>query len=69
MRTGELSPKWTLKSECPETIHAADRGVFNEVLATLDREFAELYTAEGRQLIAPERLLRAISIQAFYNIR
>jgi transposase len=35
------------------------RRIVNEVLA-LDREFAELYAAEGRPSIAPERLLRAL---------
>jgi transposase len=44
------------------------RGIVNEVLA-LDREFAELYAAEGRPSIAPERLLRALLLQAFYTIR
>jgi transposase len=39
------------------------------VLADLDGEFAELYAAEGRPSIAPERLLRALLLQAFYTIR
>jgi len=45
------------------------RRIVNEVLADLDGEFAELYAAEGRPSIAPERLLRALLLQAFYTIR
>jgi transposase len=45
------------------------RRIVNEVLVALDREFAELYAAEGRPSIAPERLLRALLLQAFYTIR
>jgi transposase len=30
---------------------------------------AELYAAEGRPSIAPERLLRALLLHAFYTIR
>jgi transposase len=45
------------------------RRIVNDVLAALDREFAELYAAEGRPSIAPERLLRALLLQAFYTIR
>jgi hypothetical protein len=32
-------------------------------------EFADIYVAEGRPSIAPERLLRALLLQAFYTIR
>lgn len=45
------------------------RGIVNEVLVALDREFSALYAAEGRPSIAPERLLRALLLQAFYTIR
>jgi transposase len=45
------------------------RRILNEVLAALDREFAKLYAEEGRPSIAPERLLRALLLQAFYTIR
>jgi len=41
----------------------------NDVLAALDGEFGSLYAAEGRPSIAPERLLRALLLQAFYTIR
>ena len=39
------------------------------MLADLDGKFAEFYAAEGRPSIAPERLLRALLLQAFYTIR
>ena len=45
------------------------RRLVNEVLAALDGEFAKLYAESGRPSIAPERLLRALLLQAFYTIR
>src|SRR5262245_8083171 len=47
----------------------AIRTLVNEVLAALDGEFSELYADSGRPSIAPERLLRALLLQAFYTIR
>jgi transposase len=48
----------------------AIRGIANAALADLTGEFAELYPARlGRPSIAPERLLRAMLLQAFYGIR
>jgi hypothetical protein len=40
------------------------RKIVNAALARLDGAFAGLYAAEGRPMIAPERLLRAELIQA-----
>ena len=45
------------------------REIVNEVLASLDAEFAKLYEATGRESVAPERLLRASLLQAFYSVR
>jgi transposase len=45
------------------------RGIVNEVLASLDSEFERLYEGRGRESIAPERLLRASLLQAFYSVR
>ena len=61
MRTGELFSYVDLEKRVPEH-HPLRliRRIVNEVLADLDREFAELYAAEGRPSIAPERLLRAL---------
>jgi transposase len=69
-RTGELFSYVDLEERVPRT-HPLRviRHIVNEVLVVLDREFAELYAAEGRPSIAPERLLRALLLQAFYTIR
>ena len=45
------------------------RAIVNDVLAALDEEFEKLYEGTGRQSIAPERLLRASLLQAFYSVR
>ena len=46
------------------------REVANEALSALDGEFAVLYPRRlGRPSIPPERLLRAMLLQAFYGIR
>jgi transposase len=41
----------------------------NEALAALEREFSALYSPLGRPSIPPEKLLRAMLLQAFYSIR
>jgi transposase len=45
------------------------RGLVNEVLGALDGELERLYEGRGRESIAPERLLRASLLQAFYSVR
>ena len=45
------------------------RGIVNDTLAALDAEFERIYEGTGRQSIAPERLLRASLLQAFYSVR
>ena len=45
------------------------RRIVNDVLAALDGEFAKIYADSGRPSIPPERLLRALLLQAFYTIR
>jgi len=47
----------------------AIRAIVNEALAALEREFAALYAPIGRPSIPPEKLLRAMLLQAFYSIR
>jgi transposase len=39
------------------------------VLVALDSEFTKIYADSGRPSIPPERLLRALLLQAFYTIR
>lgn len=41
----------------------------NEALSALEREFAALYPSIGRPSTPPEKLLRAMLLQAFYSIR
>src|SRR5271170_148918 len=45
------------------------RGIVNEALAALSGEFSALYSRVGRPSIPPEKLLRAMLLQAFYSIR
>ena len=45
------------------------RELVNGALATLDRKFEKLYSAEGRPSIPPERLVRASLLQLLYSIR
>lgn len=47
----------------------AIREIANAALADLSKEFSKLYTDFGRPGIAPERLLRAMLLQAFYGVR
>jgi transposase len=47
----------------------AIRAIVNEALGALEREFAALYSTIGRPSIPPEKLLRAMLLQAFYSIR
>src|SRR5262245_44153243 len=70
LRTGDLFSYVDLEQRVPES-HPLRliRRIVNEVLAALNGEFGKLYAAEGRPSIAPERLLRALLLQAFYSIR
>jgi transposase len=45
------------------------RVIANEALAVLAPDFSALYSRIGRPSIAPERLLRAMLLQAFYSVR
>ena len=47
----------------------AIRGIVNDVLTGLSAEFEKLYSHTGRPSIPPEKLLRALLLQAFYTIR
>jgi transposase len=47
----------------------AIRPVVDGVLRAMSKEFDQLYAANGRPSIAPERLLRALLLQVFYSIR
>lgn len=45
------------------------RGIVNAALVEMSGEFDALYPATGRDSIPPERLLRALLLQAFFSIR
>src|SRR6516225_552756 len=47
----------------------AIREIVNAALAALSPEFEKLYARLGRPSIAPEKLLRALLLQAFYSVR
>lgn len=45
------------------------KAIVDDVLVSLDADFERLYEGTGRQSVAPERLLRASLLQAFYSVR
>jgi transposase len=47
----------------------AIRALVDEALTKLSRDFNRLYARGGRPSIPPERLLRALLLQAFYTVR
>jgi transposase len=47
----------------------AIRALTDGVLQSLDAQFDKLYATTGRASIAPEYMLRALLLQAFYSIR
>jgi transposase len=47
----------------------AIRALVDEALTGLSRDFNRLYARDGRPSIPPERLLRALLLQAFYTVR
>jgi transposase len=69
-RTGKLFSYVDLEARvrADHPLRAIQR-IVNEALAELERDFASLYARIGRPSIAPEKLLRAMLLQAFYSIR
>ena len=47
----------------------AIRFLVNQTLTAMEQDFAMLYAGIGRPSIAPEKLLRAMLLQAFYSLR
>lgn len=45
------------------------RGMVDEALKAMSRDFTRIYSHAGRPSIAPERLLRALLLQVLYSIR
>jgi transposase len=70
VRTGELFSYVDLEDRVRRDHPLrAIRLIVNDALAVLEGEFAALYSPIGRPSIAPEKLLRAMLLQAFYSIR
>ncbi|MGY3134083.1 transposase [Bradyrhizobium sp. USDA 4501] len=65
-RTGELFSYVDLEARRDHPLRGI-RTIVNEALAVLERELAALYSL--RPSIPPEKLLRAMLLQAFYSIR
>lgn len=69
-RSGSLFSYVDLEARVPaQHPLRAIREIVNASLAGLSAEFQALYSHTGRPGIAPERLLRALLLQAFYSIR
>src|ERR1700730_5011628 len=69
-RTGELFSYVDLEDRVPaQHPLRVIRRLVHDVLLALAAEFAKISAATGRPSIAPERLLRALLLQAFYTIR
>ena len=69
-RSGELFSYVDLEQRVPAKHPLRKiRQLVNDVLASLDEEFSKLYSVFGRESIPPERLLRALILQALFTIR
>ena len=69
-RTGSLFSFVDLEDRVPQRHPLRKiRQIVNDALASLDADFARLYSVEGRPSIAPEKLLRASLLQAFFSVR
>src|ERR671916_528439 len=69
-RTGELFSYVDLEARVlADPPRRPIRATVNDALAALEGEFAPLYARIGRPSIPPEKLLRAMLLQAFYSIR
>jgi hypothetical protein len=61
-----------LRSELTQLINIAEMGgreLVDAALRELSRSCDRLYSRDGRPSILPERLLRALLLQAFYTVR
>jgi transposase len=69
-RTGALFSFVDLEDRVPKRHPLRKiRQIVNEALSALDGDFTRLYSCEGRPSIAPEKLLRASLLQAFFSVR
>ena len=63
---GYVDPEKWLRPDHPLRVI---RSLVNSALADLSSSFDALYSPFGRESIPPERLIRALLLQAFYSIR
>jgi len=69
-RSGSLFSYVDLEARVPKDHPLrAIRGIANGALSDLSADFAAMYAPLGRPSIAPEKLLRASLLQAFYTVR
>ena len=69
-RTGSLFSYVGVEARLrPDHPLRAIRALTDETLAAMERELAALYSEIGRPSIAPQMLLRAMLLQAFYSVR
>jgi transposase len=69
-RSGQLFSYVDLEQRIrPDHPLRAIRGLTDSALTALSRDFSALYSGMGRPSIAPEMLLRAMLLQAFYSVR
>jgi hypothetical protein len=64
-RSGDLLSYVDLEDRVRAASARLIRRIVNEVLFALDSEVSKLYVDTGRPSIPPERLLRALLLQAF----
>ena len=69
-RTGSLFSYVGIEGRLrPDHPLRAVRALTDETLAAMERDLAALYSGIGRPSIAPQMLLRAMLLQAFYSVR
>ena len=69
-RTGSLFSYVGVEARLrPDHPLRAIRALTDETLAAMERDLAALYPGIGRPSIAPQMLLRAMLLQAFYSVR
>ena len=69
-RSGELFSYVDLEKRVrPDHPLRAIRSISDEALEVLSEDFRDLYSGMGRPSVAPEKLLRAMLLQAFHSIR
>src|SRR5436190_11388197 len=69
-KQGELFSYVSLETRVPQDHPLRPiRTMVDQALASLDRDFEEMYAGTGRPSIAPERLLKALLLQLLYSVR